>query len=134
MSASAEIVSRPFAGADIESLATLLALDEEHTLGRPTKLAPSDVRAWLSEVDLANHTWLTEEDGTAVAAGWIWRRGELANGIGVVHPEARGRGFGAWLVESAVRRASESGAERLQYDVIEGDQGGPALLATYGFR
>jgi mycothiol synthase len=134
MSAPAEIASRPFADADIEPLATLLAVDEKHTLGRPSKLTPSDVRAWLSEVDLANHTWLTEEDGSPIAAGWIWRRGELANGIGVVHPNVRGRGLGSWLVESAVRRASESGAERLQYDVIEGDKGGPALLTTLGFR
>lgn len=36
-------------------------------------------------------TWLAEGESWPGAAGWIWRRGELANVIGVVDPEARGR-------------------------------------------
>jgi mycothiol synthase len=134
MSAPADIASRPFVDADAESVATLFARDEEHTLGRPAKLTPSDVRAWLGEVDRENDTWLADGESRPEAAGWIWRRGELANGIGAVDPEARGRGLGAWLVESAVRRASEAGAERLQYDILAGDQGGPGLLRAKGFR
>jgi ribosomal protein S18 acetylase RimI-like enzyme len=134
MSAPASIASRPFADADIDALAALFALDEEHTLGRPSKITPADLRAWVGEVDLDRDTWLAEEAGRPVAVGWVWRRGELANGVGVVHPDARDRGFGSWLVESAERRAADAGAKRLQYDVLARDVGGPALLEARGFR
>jgi GNAT superfamily N-acetyltransferase len=133
MSASG-IASRPIADADIEALTALVVRDEEHTLGRSSKLTSSDLRAWLGEVDLARDTWLAEDDGRPVAVGWIWRRGELANGMGMVDPEARGRGLGSWLVESAVGRAGAAGAQRLQYDALEPDRLGADLLRARGFR
>jgi mycothiol synthase len=133
MSSPAGIASRPIVDSDLEAVTQLLVLDEEFTLGRPSKLTPSDVRAMVAEVDLAGDSWLAEADGRPLAAGWIWRRGELLNAIGVVHPEARGRGFGSWLVETAERRASDAGGTRLKYDVLEGDKAGRGLLEARGF-
>jgi GNAT superfamily N-acetyltransferase len=119
---------------DTEALAALFARDEEYTLGRPSKLTPSDLRAWMSSVDYANNTWVAEQDGRPVATGWLYRRGDLGNGVGVIDPEARGRGLGSALVERIERRALETGAQRLQYDVLAGDKGAPRLLEGRGFR
>jgi mycothiol synthase len=119
---------------DIDALAALVARDEEHTLGRPSKLTPDDMRAWIGTVDLVSDSWLAEEDGRPIAFGWLYRRGELGNGIGVIDPKARGRGVGSLLVDTIVSRAKDSGLKRLQYDVLGGDEGGHSLLESRGFR
>ncbi|HEX7525307.1 MAG TPA: GNAT family N-acetyltransferase, partial [Gaiellaceae bacterium] len=50
------------------------------------------------------------------------------------HPEARGRGIGAHLVETAVNRAREAGGTRLHYGALAADAAAPPLLETHGFR
>jgi mycothiol synthase len=125
---------RPATADDIDAVAALLARDEEHTLGRPSKLTPDDMRAWIGPVDLASDSWLAEENGCPIAFGWLYRRGDLGNGVGVIDPKARGRGFGARLVDTVVLRAKGSGLRRLQYAVLGGDEDGRSLLESRGFR
>jgi GNAT superfamily N-acetyltransferase len=121
----AGIVVRPLAAGEFERAAALLALDEEHTTGRPSKLGLSDLAAWLDGVDLDADTWSFEENGELVAFGWHEGVGPVAFAVGVVHPNARGRGLGSALVERGEGRALEAGGTRLHY---------AALLASRGFH
>ena len=125
---------RPATDADIDELTALFARDEEYTLGRPSTLTPADLRAWLSSVDLIRNSWIAEENGRPVAFGWIFRRGDLATGVGAIDPETRGRGLGSALLDEIERRARETGARRLQQIVLVGDVGGPGLLESRGAR
>ncbi|MGZ8716604.1 MAG: GNAT family N-acetyltransferase [Gaiellaceae bacterium] len=125
---------RPLSEEDFEAAHALLALDEEHAMGRPSRIEVSDLRAWLDNVDLAQDTWLLEEDGRLIAFGWHEGNGALGFAIGVVHPETRGRGIGGTLVETAVRRARGAGGTRLHYGTLAADAGAPALLGAHGFR
>ena len=54
---------RPFGEADFEAVVTLLREDEEHTFQRPSQIGPSDLREWTSRTNLAENSWLFEEDG-----------------------------------------------------------------------
>src|SRR5262245_26922991 len=125
---------RPATEEDIDDLVALAARDEEHTLGRPSQLTADDMRAWISTVDLARDSWLAEEGGRPIAFVWLFRRGELGNVIGMVDPEARGRGLGSAMVDTVMRHAQEAGLTRLQYDVLGGDEAGASLLESRGFR
>jgi mycothiol synthase len=125
---------RPITLAELETAAELLALDEEHALGRPSRIGVADLRAWLSGSELDKDTWLVEEDGRFVALGWHEANGEVSFAVGVVHPEARGRGFGGRLVDQAAARAREAGAERLHYAAFAADAAAPALLEGHGFH
>lgn len=130
----AGITVRTLSEEDFEAAHALLALDEEHAMGRPSRIQVSDLRAWLESVDLAQDTWLLEEDGRPVGFGWHEAHGELGFAVGVVHPETRGRGIGGSLVETAVRRAREAGGARMHYATLAADAGAPALLEAHGFR
>jgi mycothiol synthase len=134
VSTTAHTEARPVTDADFEPLAALLARDEEHTLGRPSKIGPSDLRAWLADSDPATDTWVVEEAGRPIAFGWHATHGEISVALGVVHPETRGRGLGSSLVDAGERRAREAGAKRLHYVVLGRDAAGLELLAAHGFR
>jgi mycothiol synthase len=128
------ITARPLFDADLETAWKLLVLDEEHVHGRPSRIEVSDLRAWLGGIDRDKDTWLLEEDGRLVAFGWHELHGELGFGVGVVHPKERGRGLGAQLVETAVRRSREAGGTRIHYVALAADADAPALLEPRGFR
>jgi mycothiol synthase len=134
MAAPAGVAFRPLAASEFAAVAALLAADEAHGTGRPSRLAAADLRSWLAGVDLAVDTWVFAEDGRPLAFGWHETHPQLAFAAGVVHPEARGRGLGTALVETAERRAAEAGSKRLHYGVLAADAGAPALLTAHGFR
>src|SRR6267142_1450178 len=125
---------RPFTDEDVEGVTTLVVQDEENSTGRPSRLGPADVRAWLSGVDYEADTWLLEDDGRVVAAGWHEPNGTLSFAVGIVHPDVRGRGIGSALVERGLGRAREAGAERLHYAALAADAGAGALLSAHGLR
>jgi mycothiol synthase len=128
------ITIRPLTEGDLDAARELLALDEEHALGRPSRIEVTDIRAWLASADFDKDTWLLEEADRPVALGWYDSHGEIGVAVGVVHPETRGRGLGAHLVETAVRRAREAGSARLHYITLAADAEAPALLTAHGFR
>jgi hypothetical protein len=60
---------RAFGDEDFEAVAALLREDEEHTLQRPSQIGPSDLREWTSRTNLAEDSWLFEEEGELRAVG-----------------------------------------------------------------
>jgi mycothiol synthase len=134
VSSLAGITTRPLFDEDLEAALALLVLDEEYLLGRPSTIEVSDLRAWLGSIERDKDTWLLEEDGRLVAFGWHELNGELGFGVGVVHPEARGRGLDARLVETAVQRSREAGGTRIHYVALAADVEAPPLLEGLGFR
>jgi mycothiol synthase len=134
MSTLTGITTRPLTEDDFEAAHALLALDEEHAMGRPSRMEVSDLRAWLGSADVDKDTWLLEENGRLLGFGFHEANGELAVAVGVVHPGARGLGLGAHLVETAVSRAREAGGQRLHYIALAADAGAPALLEAHGFH
>jgi mycothiol synthase len=119
---------------DIDAVLELLRTDEEHLIGRPSRIGRSDLLQWLSRVDLDADTWLLERDGRLVACGWAQTRGDLGGAIGAVHPKAKGRGIGGRLVERSEQRLRERGATRAHQVAFAGDTRSPLLFAAHGYR
>jgi mycothiol synthase len=119
---------------DIDDVLELLRTDEEHLIGRPSRIGRSDLLQWLSRVDLDADTWLLVEEGRLIACGWAQTHGDLGWAIGVVHPEAKGRGIGGRLVERSERRLRERGATRAHQVAFAGDTRSPLLFAAHGYR
>jgi mycothiol synthase len=127
---------RPVTHDDFERLLALLAADDEHVHGRPSKLTVGDLREWMSRTDLANDSWLYEDDGALCAVGWfdVVPGNEVAFAIGVVHPAWKGRGLGAQLVAQSEGRARHYGVARLQQFAFAMNTAGMELLTAHGYR
>lgn len=121
---------------DFPAMLELLKADEEHLLGRPSRIGLSDLRDWLSRVDLAEDTWLLEEDGEVCALGWcdLPPGGDAAVGIGVVHPRWKGRGLGAQLAERSEARGAARGRRRMHQIAMGSDAAAPELFTRRGYR
>jgi mycothiol synthase len=119
---------------DLDDVLELLRADEEHLLGRRSRIGRSDLLQWLSRVDLDDDTWLLEEEGRLVACGWAETHGDLGWAIGVVHPEAKGRGIGEHLVEWSEQQLRERGVTRVHQVAFAGDTRAPMLFAAHGYR
>jgi mycothiol synthase len=119
---------------DIERAVELLRADEEHLTGRRSRLGPSDLRQWLTRIDLMEDAWLVEEGGRLVAFGWAETLAGLGWAVGVVHPKVKGRGLGSSLLERSERRVRERGAERVQQFSFAEDAGAAALFERNGYR
>jgi GNAT superfamily N-acetyltransferase len=117
---------------DFEQVVTLLREDAEHLLRAPSRIGLSDLREWLTGVDLARDTWLV--DGGS-AFGWANVVGDLGWAVGVVHPRAKGRGLGAELLErsDAALRARD-GVKRIHQFAIGSDDAARALLESRGYH
>ena len=125
---------RPATPDDLDEMLDLVRADEEQLLGRRSRVGMSDLRQWLSRVDLAEDAWLLEEDGQLVAFGWGETHVGLGLAVGVVHPQAKGRGIGARLVERSERRLREQGATRVHQVALAADTNAPALFTARGYR
>jgi mycothiol synthase len=119
---------------DLDRMLEMLRVDEEDLVGRRSRIGRSDLLQWLSRLDLADDTWLLEEGGRLVACGWGQTHGELGWAIGVVCPEAKGRGIGGRLVERSERRLRERGAVRVHQVALAADTRAPVLFAAHGYR
>ena len=119
---------------DLDAVLELLRTDEEHLIGRRSRIGRPDLLQWLSRVDLDADTWLLEEEGRLVACGWAQVHDDLGWAIGVVHPEAKGRGIGRRLVERSEQRLRERGATRVHQVAFAGDTRSPPLFAAHGYR
>ena len=125
---------RPATDADFPAMLELLAEDEEHVLGRPSRLSLGDLRAWLSAVDLETDTWLYEDAGLR-ATGWCERApgSDAVYAIGVVRPGSKGRGIGAGLVERSEARAVALGATRMHQIALGADDAAASLMVAKGY-
>jgi GNAT superfamily N-acetyltransferase len=124
---------RPIADAEIEAVATLAAEDEAAFQGRPSRLGANDVRGWLARVDLAQDSWLYEEDGSLVAVSWFDFIDDLGFFVGIVAQGAKSRGFGARIVDTGEARARDRGAARVQTFGLEQDTAAAQLFDERGF-
>ena len=71
---------RPLTPADAAAVAELAGADEAALRGTPSRLQEADILAWWSHVELEPDSWLFQEAGTPVAAGWFHPYGE--KGVG----------------------------------------------------
>jgi mycothiol synthase len=125
---------RPIAQEDFPALAAFLAEDETHLFGRPSRVGVADVTAWLSGPDLSNDTWLFEEDGRLVAAGWVEKHHDTGVSIGIVHRERRGRGLGSELVDRSEKRLRALGVGRIHAVTLAPDVAAAPLLTDRRYR
>ena len=127
--------SRAITEDDFERVAALLREDEERLLGRESRVGANDLREWLSRTDLAEDSWLYEDDGEVVAAGWtdLAPGNEVAIGIGVVGERWQGRGLGAQLLQRSEQRARDRRAARMHAIALGADRAASELIASYGF-
>ena len=127
--------SRPITEEDYERVAAVLRDEEGHLLGRESRMTVNDLREWLSRTDLANDSWLYEEDGELAAMGWIDLPGgsDAAFAVGVVHQDWKGRGLGAEVVQRAEARARARGAARMHQFALGADARGRDLMRSQGY-
>lgn len=123
---------RPFAEADFPAVATLLAADER-SFGRRIQVGVPEIHEWTGGTDLANDSWLYEDDEGPAAVGWVDVHGDVGTGVGVVHPRAKGRGLGPELVARS-EAALQGRARRVHQFAIGGDGAAAALFERRGYR
>jgi mycothiol synthase len=128
------VSTRAFGEEDFDALRALLAAEEEQVLGRPALITVDDVRGWTRGVDLERDAWFVEDDGHLVAAGWIRLRGDLGIAIGVVHPQRKGAGLGARLLERSERQLRGQGARRIHQFTLGPDGSARELMLAHGYR
>ena len=124
---------RPFGNDDFAAVAALLA-EDERSQGRTAHVGVNEIHEWTMLADLANDSWLYEDDEGPVAVGWVYLWGEVGVGVGVVHPRAKGRGLGGELLErsdSALR--ARDGVERIHQFTIGSDTAARELLESRGY-
>ena len=125
---------RPITSDDFPALAAFLADDETHLFGHPSRVGVADVTAWLSGPDLAGDTWLFEDDGRLVAAGWVEKHRDTGIAIGIVHRDRRGRGLGSELVDRSEERLRALAVERIHAVTLAPDVAAEPLLTGRGYR
>jgi len=125
---------RPITEDDFPAVVRLLATDEEALYGRPSRLGLGDLREWLPRADLADDSWLWQEEGELRGVGWIDLHGGIGVLIGAVAVDWKGRGLGATLLERAIARATEKGAERMHGIALGPDTAARQLFLSRGFR
>ena len=113
----------------------LIAEDEEHLLGHPSRLALGDLREWLSRVELGEDTWLYESDGELCALGWcdLAPGSDAAFAAGIVRPRFKAHGIGASLLERSESRAAARGAKRMHQFALGKDAAAASLMAAHGY-
>jgi mycothiol synthase len=118
--------------ADAAVVADLVVAFETHFVGEP-EMHTSDLLEDWRELDLAKDTWLVELDGRLVGyAALFTERHVFVDAY--VHPEASGRGVGAWLAELAEAEARQRGLKLLRNGVLANDKRAHTLLEARGYR
>jgi mycothiol synthase len=121
--------------ADFPAMRALLAADEEELHGRPSQIADGDLREWTSRTNLAEDSWLFEDDGELAAVGWFDVLPEgSAFAIGAVHPSWKSRGLGSRLVDCAEARAAHHGSRCLHQFSFAEDGPAQRLFLARGYR
>ncbi len=124
---------RPATRDDFPAIAELFNAADETILGRPALIDVHEVDGWLGTIALESNTWLFEEQGALVAAGFAQLHGEIGVLAGAVRPDRRGLGYGSGLVARAEQRLAEEGAPRLHAWSTAGDELASELFRIRGF-
>lgn len=126
--------ARPLTLADASAIAVLVRADDEALRGRPSHVDVTEVLAWWSRTNLAQDSWLFDEGGEPVAAGWVFPYGPKAVFGGIVAQGAKGRGLGTTIVERAETAARERRLTRMHTWVLPEDAAAAALLRGRGYE
>src|SRR5439155_9430226 len=100
--------NRPATGADFDAVVAVIQAADLADLGELDYTEEFLRHEWsFPQLELSTDTWLIERDGEVCAYAWLMARDEhrQMDGWGVVHPEHRGRGLGAELIDRVVTRA-----------------------------
>jgi mycothiol synthase len=125
---------RPLTSEDAPAIAALVRADDEAFRGRPSHVDATEVLAWWGRADLARDSWLFEDAGRPVAAGWVFPYGHKAAFAGVVAQGAKRRGLGTAIVERAEEAAREHGLARMHTWVLPEDEAAVALFRGRGYE
>jgi ribosomal protein S18 acetylase RimI-like enzyme len=125
---------RPITADDFPAVAAFLADDETYLFGRPSRVGVADITAWLSGPDLANDTWLFEDNGVVVAMGWVEKHHDTGIAVGIVHRGRRGRGLGSELVDRSEERLLALEVGRIHAVTLAPDVAAEPLLTGRGYR
>jgi mycothiol synthase len=134
---------RPATWDDLDAVAKLLVVADLADLGEQDFFIEELQDDWRQpQLDMATDTWLVTSNGEACAYTWLLGRNSHRDldSWGVVHPEHRGRGLGAFLLEAVERRAAEHGAlappgeeATLLFHTLAVDDAARELLLSRGF-
>ena len=125
------IATGPLGPGDLDAVLAVWVACEEHDDGA-AEVSRDDLVAMIGRpsFDFARDSVGIREDGALVAFGvQIGTRLTFA----FVHPAARGRGLGTWLLGWAEAAAREIGARACTQSLSEPDAGARALLAAHGY-
>jgi mycothiol synthase len=128
------VIVRPATRDDLAAIAELFGSVEEAIYGRPSRLSAAVVEGWFQTTTYETSTWLFEEEGVLVAAGFAQSFGERVNSAGAVRPSHWGRGLGSRVVETIEARARDEKAERVDSWTVAGDEAAERLFAARGYR
>jgi len=126
------ITTGPLGPGDLDAVLAVWIACEEHDDGA-AEVSRDDLVAMIGRpsFDFARDSFGIREDGALVAFGvQIGTRLTFA----FVHPAARGRGLGTWLLGWAEAAAREVGARACTQSLSEPDAGARALLAAHGYE
>lgn len=124
---------RPLTNDDLPALASFLAHDEERLTGRPSRIAPGDVREWTSDTDLERESWVCEDDAGMAAVAWMHKVDDLGVGIVAVSPRAQATGIGAELIAHTERCTRENGGGRMHQFALGADTYARELFVSLGY-
>lgn len=118
---------------DAPAVAALVRADDEALRGRPSHVDVTEVLAWWDRTNLERDSWLFQEEGRPVAAGWLFEYGPKAAFGGIVAQGAKGRGLGTAIVERAEATAREHGLGRMHTWVLPEDTAAVELFRGRGY-
>lgn len=121
---------------DLPAMLALLVADEEETYERPSQIAIGDLREWTSRTNLAEDSWLFEENGELAALGWfdVLPGEDVGFAFGAVHPRWKRRGLGTAVVDQSEAAARRRGMMRLHQFAFAPDERGRDLFVGRGYR
>jgi ribosomal protein S18 acetylase RimI-like enzyme len=119
---------------DAGVVAEIVAESERH-FGLRGEIGPQDASSWWLRTDLEHDSWLLDEAATPLATGWCTPvADDWAFAFGSVHPDAKGRGLGSWLVAQSEARARELKVGLLRQETISVDPEARVLFEGRGYR
>ena len=128
--------TRAAADADVPAICGLIAACEVANDGA-SEIDPSDVAQSLALA--GEHGVIVVTDGRGMLAGWA----SVTDAVGGrsravaeadVHPRARGRGLGAWLLAWTEARARDAGSRHVRQTVTDGDAAAQAMFSSHGYQ
>jgi mycothiol synthase len=123
---------RPVIEADTPSVNDLVVAVDVDVQGFSDS-TEADIADWWRQVDLERDTWLVENERLA-AFGVTERHGDEAQIDGYVHPDAKGRGLGSWLLARGQEWARERELPALRTWALSTDADARRLFEGHGLH